>query len=263
MGNGLNAQTKEPVPFAKVVMRDKNLRIIDTKITDPEGRFGFLISPESFPGHIPQFTLEVTKKGFAFPSQHIARAAAAFAYKNIYHGDIITAQKGTEINYDIPIDPDQQQAATKAATRSPRMALHNTLVKIADIAFWISIVVVPITFILDRSWFNFFLLLALLIVNFFRIVGGLREKPYGLIVDRFKKTPMPYALVTLNDAQGRRKAFAVTNELGKYILISEKGAYTMSLATQLMYNRHVRHKRRSHQRKVGSLKSCTCNMCIQ
>ena len=46
-GTVYNAFTKKPIPFAKVRLLDEHSRMMESKIADKDGRFGFLISPKS------------------------------------------------------------------------------------------------------------------------------------------------------------------------------------------------------------------------
>jgi hypothetical protein len=230
-GTVYNARTKAPISFAKVTLLDTGNRVVDTQITDMEGRYGFVVNPEMFKASGAQFHMTVEKKDFIFPSTTDDGPELFIIYRNRYHGEIIHLKKDTPINHDIPIEPIQIETRVIASHNIPSMRLHNIFVVFANWAFWLSIIVVPLTYILNPTFFNLILLIVLLGFNVLRILGGLRERPYGMVIDKNKGFPMPYALITLNDESGQRKGFAVTNELGKYIILTDKGDFLMSVST--------------------------------
>jgi len=46
-------------------------------------------------------------------------------------------------------------------------------------------------------------------------------RPYGMTVDALTGRTMPFALVVLNDLEGSRQGFAVSDEHGRFILSGE------------------------------------------
>jgi hypothetical protein len=42
---------------------------------------------------------------------------------------------------------------------------------------------------------------------------------------------MPFALITLNDLTGKRVAFAVSDERGRYFIVAERGNYELAVFT--------------------------------
>ncbi|MFH1769262.1 MAG: hypothetical protein ABH833_01190 [Parcubacteria group bacterium] len=231
-GTVFNSKTMQPLPFTSVQLLNKDKRVIETRVTDKDGRYGFILNPESFETDTPEVMINVNRKGFVFPSNRPQMPQGLTLYRNIYAGGLIRFTKESTVNYDIPIDPlEEGQKEARSLAGPLRMFIHNSFVKIVNIAFWISLVFVPLNYIYDRTTFNLVLLIVLFVINIFRIFGDLKEKPYGMVVDRSRMNPMPYALISVDSKEGQRKGFAVSDESGKYILITEKGQFDVSLFT--------------------------------
>lgn len=90
-GTVRDSKTNEPVDLVLVrLMTSENKRVLETKVTDREGRFGFMI-PKG------KYFLSVSKEGYQFPSKII---------KDGYEGEEIEIKSDAEgvIKIDIPID---------------------------------------------------------------------------------------------------------------------------------------------------------------
>lgn len=85
-----DSKTLQPIKLAMVRLIDeKTQRIIDTEVTDPNGRFGFFVSPG-------RYFVNVVKDGFYFPSQK----------EGGYKGEVIDIKNRDEgaIKFDIFMD---------------------------------------------------------------------------------------------------------------------------------------------------------------
>src|SRR5512143_3625903 len=67
-GTVYDANTKRPIPFAKVQLLDRNKRVLETRIADKEGRYGFLTTPESLLAQNMQILILAGSNGYHFPS---------------------------------------------------------------------------------------------------------------------------------------------------------------------------------------------------
>ncbi|OGN29850.1 MAG: hypothetical protein A3A33_01005 [Candidatus Yanofskybacteria bacterium RIFCSPLOWO2_01_FULL_49_25] len=226
-GTVYNSATKQPLPFSRVNLINREARVIETQVTDQLGRYGFLINPDSVTDN--PFRLVVSKTNFIFPSQRIVTPYDAQLYRNIYTGGDITLQPNNLVNFDIPVDPLDTPVVTLG--KIPHMFIHNLGVRIADIAFWASLVLIPVNYIIARNLFNLVMLILLCGIIVLRILGDLREKPYGVVRNISTAAPLAYALITLQDATGQRRGMAVSDDAGRYILLSDKGTFDISLAT--------------------------------
>ncbi|TSC90893.1 MAG: glycoside hydrolase [Parcubacteria group bacterium Licking1014_17] len=224
-----NSVTKEPLPFIRVQVISKDMRVLESRVTDRQGRYGFLVSPETIMGSFLECKLNVEGKDFVFPSAKTPDNSDQILYQNIYHGEMVKIEPGKPVMFDIPIDPVGE--AKKKIWSVSNMKLSRGMIILADVAFWVSLVILPLIFIIHPTWPNFLVLAVFALVNLFRFVGEIRERSFGVIKDRESKRPLPYALVMLDDMMGLRKNFAISDSMGRYFLLSDKGEYTISAVT--------------------------------
>lgn len=91
-GSVFNSENNKPIELALIrLMKAEDRKVIETKVTDHEGKFSFVIPPGSY-------YLSVSKEGFEFPSKKA---------KNGYHGEKIDIASVSEslIKINIPVDP--------------------------------------------------------------------------------------------------------------------------------------------------------------
>jgi carboxypeptidase family protein len=227
-GTVYDANTKRPIPFAKVQLLDRNKRILETHIADKDGRYGFLTTPESLQAQNVQISILPMAKDYAFPS-HTPATVDTFVYNNLYYGDLITVSDQTLINYDIPMDPVSPSARPLVA-KSPSIVFGASVAAVADAGFWLGLILIPLNVILTPTPFNFGVLFLFLGTASLRI-WGINEHPFGVVTDSSTGRPMSFALITLNDLTGKRVGFTVTDERGRYFLVADKGTYEMTLST--------------------------------
>jgi hypothetical protein len=227
-GTVYDANTKRPIPFAKVQLLDRNRRVLETRIADKDGRYGFLTTPESLMAQQVEIIIAPSRDGYVFPSRTPA-SIDTFVYNNLYYGDLVQVNDRTLINFDIPLDPIRPSAAP-LLVKSPSIALGASVAALADAGFWLGLVMVPLNFVLVPNPFTFGTLCLFLGTASLRLFG-ISEHPFGTVIDGATGRPMPFALITLNDASGQRKAFAVSDERGRYFLVAERGTYQVSVVT--------------------------------
>lgn len=94
-----NSQTKQPVVLATVrLFSADDKKLLQTIVTDQEGRFNFLVQPGSY-------YLEVVKEGFHFPSR-IVTGEQDGKYSNLYQGRILKVDKENAfLHPNIAFDP--------------------------------------------------------------------------------------------------------------------------------------------------------------
>lgn len=227
-GSIYNSQTKRPIPYAKVELYDQNKRLLETRYADRDGRYGFLTSPQSLHQDSMQIIIVPSAPGYSFPSQIVTAASDFIVYDHLYRGEPVTIAKDMIVNYNIALDP-AVSAPVSLVSRTPSI-LGSASVIALNIAFWIGIVALPINAIRSPSVLSVSLLVVFLIANGARISSDLL-RPYGLVTDTKTHLPIPYALVTISEPNGKRLAFAVSDERGRYFLIISPGTYLVTVYT--------------------------------
>jgi hypothetical protein len=211
-----DAATKRPIPLAKIELLDTANRILETRYADRDGRYGFLLTPAALNTGELSVQMRVTKSGYQFPSAHQSTGTDFIVYDNLYFGGTIIMQNTTLLNYNIPLDP-------KETTRYEGWSMGSTLrslgARALSLGFYIGVIAVPLNWWLAPSGKNLVIGIIFFSANAARILAARRA--YGVTTDVFSSNRMPYALVTLNDLEGNRQGFAVSDEQGRFILSGE------------------------------------------
>ncbi len=227
-GTVYNAETKRPIPFARVQLIDSNKRVLETHIADRDGRYGFLAAPASFTNAVVHVQMLVSAPGFAFPSRRTP-SLDTLVYDKLYFGEALSVQSAELINFDIPLDPINP-AASHADASVPRIAPGVWTARIADIGLWVGLIVVPLAVVMRPTFFTIGLAFVF-VGTVSQRVWGVIERPFGIVKDIATGRPLPFALITLHDETGRRCAFAISDERGRYFLLAAPETRTMSIHT--------------------------------
>ena len=220
-----DAKTKKPIPYAKIELKDQANRVLETRYADRYGRYGFLTSPSSLHAQALQISLTPVSPKYTFPSKLVTSDPDFIVYDHIYKGGLVTVNKGPLVNYNIPLDPKHQ-----AESHISQPFLSNAAVSILDWGFWIGIVAAPLNAVFNPSIYSISILVLFLLANAFRISADL-YRPFGLILNSKTKKPLPYALITLDNSKGTRLAFSVSDDQGRYFLVTDPGKYELTAHT--------------------------------
>ncbi len=222
-----NAQTKEPIPFAKVELLNREMRVIESRRTDQSGRYGFLPEEQTLSAEIPAYFMRAAKAGFLFPSVYMTASEDPPLYHALYRGEALMPHDGI-VNADIPMDPAVPAPLVRKGL--PQRFLHNAFVSLANFGFWAGFVITPANYVITPTRFNLGVLIAVAALDIVRIVGDIREKPYGVIKDG-EGHPVPYTLITMTGENGERIGFAVSDSHGRYFLLGGRGISRITLST--------------------------------
>ena len=110
--------------------------------------------------------------------------------------------------------------------KSPSIALGATVAAVADAGFWVGLVMIPLSFLTSPNPFTFGTLCVFIGVASLRLFG-ITERPFGIVTDSTTGRPMPFTLITINDQTGKRVAFTVSDERGRYFLVVARGTYEL------------------------------------
>lgn len=214
-----NSQTGQPIVLATVKIYDKEYnRLLETAITDRDGRFGFLIKPGSF-------YLVIQKSGFVFPSQF---KVSGF-YDNIYAGGPLEVTKEQEkvVNFNIPIDPEAK--LTTAFTLLANLIKFNRFLQ--KIRIPLLVIGVVFAVIMIATQYNIVYLLSLGLYTFIGVLEFYRTKkarPYGLVSDIFEH-PLDMSIVRIyNKKTNRLIETDVSDAEGRFQFLVDPGIYYMT-----------------------------------
>jgi hypothetical protein len=214
-----DSATKKPIPLVKVELLDSGGRILETRFADRDGRYGFLTSPASLNQYELRVSIRATKPGYQIPSTRITSGTDYIVYDHLYLGGEITLRGDALINYNIPADPVSPQRVRLSGLG--RDLLGTLADRLLSLGFYVGLVLVPLNYYLVPTQKNLLIMIVFFGVNALQLLVVYR--PYGLVIDALTGKPLPFALVTLNDTQGNRLGFTVSDEHGRYILSAERG----------------------------------------
>jgi hypothetical protein len=226
-GTVYDSYTKKPIPLVVVELLGADNRLLERRITDRDGRYGFLASAASLHEGLRQVQLRASRRGYRFPSTALQAVQEEF-YKDPYRGGIIPVNQEHLVGHDIPMDPE---IIPNIKPHKPvRMAIAAWVASLADASFRIGIVMAPVNYILMPNTLNAVMVGIVLATAILRQLG-FKVRPYGVIADANTGLAMPFAFVTLHNHQGQRVGYAVSDEYGRYFLQSEQGMHELTVAT--------------------------------
>lgn len=219
-----DARTKQPIDPAVVTIAVHESGVGEFKqsrITDIEGRFNFLVTP----GH---YTLTAEKTNYSFPSKIVAGKTDG-RYKNIYRGEIIEVNNPYVINLNIPMDPvnfDWNQSIKKKKKTFSLEPLKNhgrtILILSAAIAMGVYNAYYPSNLNLA--------IIALYLFNFLFIKKPVNQKLWGRVYYRITHEPAPMLTIkAIRQPYNLTVATTQSDHLGRYFLLLAQGKYTIEV----------------------------------
>ena len=237
-GTVYDARNLRPLPFAVVKLFGVDERLLERRVSDARGRYGFLTTPESLGESNIRVSLEATLRGYIFPS-NMEQVGGMLVYGEPYRGARITAHGNSLINFDIPMDPEA--SVTEFKGRAPSVAAGIATAAMADAGLWIGLVAVPLAFALEPNPFTLGVTFIFAGVASLRLFG-IAEHPYGTVSDATGQA-IPFALVELHDDSGSRVTFTISDDRGRYVLSADAGGYVLDVRTPA----HVQPPRKVEQ----------------
>jgi len=222
-GTVFDSVTGRPIRRAivRIFSREFN-KLIESQITDPQGRFGFLVDPG-------EYFVTVTRPGFVFPS-HIMQTSAVSQYKDIYRGDTIkiNERNAGSLALNIPIDPNIKEVP-RARLRWLRILnklgyfleiFSILLLTTGTVLSWFALIVDPATI-------NYYVLGLYVVLIFAKyLVGGILERSWGEVTDSESGDPIGMAAIRIYDSEkGNIIGTRVTNSKGQFTALVSPGQY--------------------------------------
>ncbi len=208
--------TKQPVDLAILRLYNVvNNKLIQTKVTDKEGRFSFVVKPGSY-------YIKVFKKGYVFPTQILADQKEDLFYIDIYHGESIQVDEKSVITPNIPLDADKKpKPSSKILTVYLLRKIQKVMAILGPIATFIVFLIKP------SALFFALLVIHLLLYSLFkRLAVPKKPKGWGIVADKTNKKPLGRTVVRLYDNKyNRLLETQVTDPHGRYSFLVGKNVY--------------------------------------
>lgn len=217
-----DAVTKKPIDPAIVTIATHENGVGEfkqTRITDINGRFSFLITP----GH---YVLSAEKTNFTFPSKLISGNTDG-KLQNVYHGEVIEVNDPYIINLNIPMDPvgfDWNQAVKPDGYNASLEFIKD---KGRTIAIILGIIIALKSYVFLPSAINI-ILIFVYSFNLLFVKTQITKKLWGTVYYKSDKQPVPRVSVkAINQKVNIALGHTTTDHLGRYYLLLSEGTYTI------------------------------------
>ncbi len=211
---------------------------VETKVTDMDGRYGFLARPG-------KFKIFARKTNYLFPSQK-ATGSADGIFENLYHGEFFALSGSSEvIAPNIPMDPAakdwNQQEKKKRVNTYPY--LQFLIKRLAAVFFWFGFVLVIIS--LFKTYPNV-PEAVYIFMGFYAglaILSGILPEPrlWGKLKIKLKKQSLNTVVLELRNEKFPEIGFDKTRvrDDGKFLLRARPGRYFL-LASESVEGKPLR-----------------------
>lgn len=227
-----NAFTKVPIDLAIVRLLNEQGRLLQTRVTDKEGRY-------FFKADVGRFRIEVTKKDFTSPSSYLSGERTDGKFLDVYTGQIIdVTEKSTTIAVNIPIDP-----VTEMATAPRRLAFLRFFRVLQNLVAIVGIVLSLYALIIQPSWFTAGLFILQLVVYLVvrRLAKPKKRKGWGIVYEKKSKIPIANAVVRLFEPRyNKLLESTITDSQGRYSFMVGPSEYFATVEKQGYAKQEVR-----------------------
>ncbi len=216
-----NSLNKLPIDLAVVRLIDKKTkRVKQSRVTDLQGRFLFMSEPG-------EYTIEVTKPGFVFPSHVLAGVRSDGKMVDIYHGETIGVSKvGSVVTPNVPIDPGGEQKTPQRILKEKRMLFVQHGVSL------LGVVLTALSVYVSPTWYMWvFLGLQLGMYFLFRLfVKPKKPKGWGIVYDAVNKKPIGSVVIRLFTKEYNKLVSTQTSDsAGRYAFLVGPSEYYITV----------------------------------
>ena len=220
-GTVYDSVTKRPIDPAVVTALQNNKEVQDA-ITDLDGRYALFLPTGNY-------TLQVGKTNYLFPSRKLVGKTNDLFYNNLYFGGEIPTREGDLITRDIPMDPINfdWNEFTKNKQQLYTSFLQHELVRrfVFKTLFIFGLAGITISTYFDPSNYNYTVIAAFVIIYGLQKFVSLRHRPSTLI-DHKTGGPLSFAIVHLYGAKSHiEHKRVITDEVGCFFMLVSPGIY--------------------------------------
>jgi hypothetical protein len=211
-----DAITKKPVDLAIVrLIDDKTGKIIRSMVTDPEGRYFFIVQSGSY-------RMTVAKNGYIFPTVYLEGEKEDARYIDLYHGETINASDDTSITANIPIDPvAKEKTPRRVLWEGIGRRLQKSISILSIIAMGAALIITPTPIVGALFATN-----VIMFFVFRRLAAGRKPKNWGIVYDQVTKRPLRNAVVRIFEAKyNKLLETKITDMRGRYAFLVGNNVY--------------------------------------
>ncbi len=212
-----NSLSKKPIDLVAVRLQDiKSGRVIQTRVTDKDGRFIFKVKKGDY-------LISAVRDGFDFPTEYLKNEKEDRDLVDIYHGEKIEVKEDDVIlAVNIPLDPVTEEASNKKVLwRGSLRKVQHVIAILGPAVSLLGFVVAPGT--LTGVLLVFQILTYLL---FLRLARPKKPSGWGVIYDKKTRYPLNRAIVRIFDNKfNKLLETQVTGPNGTYGFFASKNTF--------------------------------------
>ena len=210
--------TKSPLENVAVSLVNERDRIVETVLTDKEGRYGFLVLEGTF-------TLRAQKEGYRMETQKEQDTL----YGNVYHGEVLQTQERPMVDMNITLVNENTHWEDAVRNTLKRYMSLSAILK-RSLFYFLSFFGFTVSLIATYIETNAFNSIVLILYFLFFFWNLLRRKSFGTIKSGEDGSFVPFAIIELyKKGSDQRVKFVVSDILGRYYLLVKKGSYSMKV----------------------------------
>jgi hypothetical protein len=210
-----NSLSKMPIDLAAVRIKDSTGKILQTKITDMQGRYYFLMDKG-------KYSLETTKEGFAFPTSLLIGQTQDLPFEELLTSPGLNLDNEATVARNIPLDPKEQLVPLKSLKRK------KTLKQILGYLALASTGIAVGAFVLSPNYAYFGLAIFQSVTYLVLRRLTLIKKPpsYGVVKDARTGKPLSNAVVRIMDTRFNRVLETqISDSKGRYAFLVGHGDF--------------------------------------
>lgn len=219
-GTVFHSITGKPVDLARIRLVDIHGLTVTSAVTDKYGHYRLT----GIPG---EYTVDVLKPGYAFPSVFLKEYKRSKMYDNVLSSQKIKIKDYGIITKNIPLDPLNESLKSSKVFSRWFILSDNVQLSISylSILFVLYPILAPTHYL---AWAIFAIHFGIL---FYRIVNFRPGKPqFGTITDAQTHEPIEQTVIRLFDAPFNKILNTqITSAKGRYAFLVNKGSYYMTL----------------------------------
>jgi len=219
-----DAITKQPLDPVVVALKDTKGNVIQTSITDMEGRYGFIAPPGLY-------TIQANKADYIFPSKKFEGLTTDVVYDDVYLGQSFeVSSQGEIITKNIPLDPVKFNWNEFEKKRMGVGVASLRKQKINGVMFFVGFASsVAAIFLLPNIW-NYIVLGLYIVFSILKIFGFPRYS--GKVKTRSGK-PLAYGVMhVFSKTLNKEVKKVVLDDVGNYYCLIRNGEYYVTFETR-------------------------------
>lgn len=220
-----DSETKRPIGGVVISLINESGHVVDTVVSDSQGRYGFLPNPG-------KYTMRISRQNYTFDRSE----KESSLYGDLYAGEEINVSENQIEKMSIAMcstTVDWKDFARRKI--AAYMSVFSVIKRdFSIILFYAGFIISGGIVFMFRTPLNiviFGVYVCLLAYQLF-----FKKKAYGIITHAQTGKPVPFAMVAIYDENEpqRRVAFAVSDVLGRYYLLAKNGNYLAKISGNLL-----------------------------